>query len=425
MNIAIVGLIIMGLTIILFVLDILPSATVAMLGCIAMAAFGVCSVEQIMYGFSGSIIMLVFGMQLFGEAIFSSGAAALIGNLAVKLSANRERRFLVISCIISAVLSAFLTNTAVIIMMIAICAGVVCSSENMKMKNLSIPIAVAAIFGGQCTLVGSTTQLTASGILQNLTGESFSIFSLAYFGIPATIFIILFMAFIGYPMGKRIWGKTEGTCEAITASAQIDFGKYDKKKILILSGIFLFMMVFFLTGWLDSGVTAMIAGIACIVSGCVSQKEAFRKLDWNVLIWLSCCLGLGNALNVSGGSKIIGSALMSLFGSQESAFLLFAAMVLLSMLLSQVMSNMTTILILLPATLSMIIPMGLNPYIFTYGMNFGAALTFLTPLASGHIGFTLTSGYHFKDYLKYGLIPSICVYLMIIFLCPLFFPLVL
>ena len=79
MNIAVIGLIIMGLTIVLFVLDVLPSATVAMLGCAMMVVFHVCSIEEILYGFGGSIVLLVFGMQLFGEAIFSSGTAALIG----------------------------------------------------------------------------------------------------------------------------------------------------------------------------------------------------------------------------------------------------------------------------------------------------------------------------------------------------------
>ena len=423
MNIAVIGLIIMGLTIVLFVLDVLPSATVAMLGCAMMVVFHVCSIEEILYGFGGSIVLLVFGMQLFGEAIFSSGTAALIGGLAVKLSKNKERRFLLIACILSAVLSAFLTNTAVIIMMLAIGASVAAKSQNMKMKNLSIPIAIAAIFGGQCTLVGSTTQLTSSGILQNMSGESFGMFSLAYVGIPATIFMIVYMVYIGYPMGKKIWGNDNTIREAATEPAQIDLAQYDKKKVIIVSTVFVLMMIFFVTGWLDSGITAMLGGLLCVITGCVSQKEAFRKLDWNVLIWLCCCLGLGNALNVSGGSKVIGGVLLSVFSTQNSGFLMFAVMVFLSMMLSQVMSNMTTILILLPATLSMIIPLGLNPYLFAYGINFGAALTFLTPLASGHIGFTLTSGYRFMDYVKYGLIPSVLVYLMIIFISPLFFPL--
>jgi Na+/H+ antiporter NhaD/arsenite permease-like protein len=69
MSTATISLIIMGICIVLFVTEWLPGATAAMLGCVAMVAFGVCSFSDILSGFGGMIVWLVFAMQIIGLAM--------------------------------------------------------------------------------------------------------------------------------------------------------------------------------------------------------------------------------------------------------------------------------------------------------------------------------------------------------------------
>ena len=290
MNAPIISIIIFAAVIILFLIDKLPSATVALMGLTAMLAFKCCTVEEALSGFASDTFLLLLGMLIVGEALFSSGAAEFIGYYAIKFSNDNERRFIIISCLISAVMSAVLTNTAVIAMLMAICLSASAESKNMNYRNLVIPVAIAAIAGGHCTLVGSTTQLTANGLLKDAAGLEFGMWDLLKVCGPITIVLILYMAFIGYPQGKKIWGDRE---ENYSNAKAIDAGKAQlttKGKIALV--IFGIIVVLFITNVFKPGVTSMIGALLCILTGCITQKDAFKKIDWNTIVWLCSCLGI-------------------------------------------------------------------------------------------------------------------------------------
>ena len=292
----------------------------------------------------------------------------------------------------------------------------------MREKNLIMPVAIAAIFGGHCTLVGSTTQLTASGLLQDAAGLSFGMWDLMKVGFPATVMILLYITFAGYPMGKKIWGGEEISFPA-THAVEDGRGRLGKQGALVL-GIFALVIFLFVTETFSPGIVAMIGGLLCIFTGGTKQKDALARVDWNCIIWLCCCLGLGTALKTGGGAAILANALLRHFETGVPPMLFFTAMVFFAMLLSQFMSNMACLLILMPGTLTLAMNLGIAPYPVAYGMCLGAALTFATPLANGHIGMTLSAGYRFSDYLRYGLIPTALSYGMIVVLTPLWYPLI-
>ena len=416
-----VSIVIFVAVIVLFLLDKLPSGTVALMGLTAMLAFKCCTTAEALSGFASDTFILLLGMLIIGEALFSSGAAEFIGFYAIKFSEDNERLFILIACVIAALMSAFLTNTAVIAMLMSVCLSASVGSKNMKYRNLVVPVAIAAILGGHCTLVGSTTQLTANGLLNDATGLSFGMWDLLKVCGPITIVTITYMVTVGYRRGIKVWGDRS---DDFSGAKSIDSDKAVlSQKAKIALGIFALVIVLFITNVFPTGVVAMIGAILCIVTGCISQKEAFKKIDWNTIIWLCSCLGIGKALNASGGASVIAGKLLAVFNGEGSKMVFFAAMVLVTMIMSEFMSNMACLLIIMPATLQLAVANGINPYSMAYGMCLGAALTYATPLANGHIGMTMSAGYRFSDYLKYGIIPSIIAYVMIVLLTPVFYPL--
>lgn len=421
MTSAVLSLIIMGICVILFVTEALPTSITAMLGCVLMVLFDVCSLSDVLNGFTSDTILLLFSISIVSEAMFVSGAATMIGKAVVRLSKNDERRLILISTAFSAILSAFLTNTAVIALMIAVCNGVVAVDKNMKMKNIALPVAIGTIFGGGITLVGCSGQLTATGILNELTGQSIEMFTMTPECIILSIVAILYVTFIGYPLGKKIWGTREETSTKMNMNMDLD-AEIDKKKAYTVIGIFAIVILLFFTGWTEPGIAATIGAILCVATKIITHKQAYNGVDWNVTIWLSCCLGLARGLNVSGGSQLIADFFLDRFAGVSSPFLFFALMVLISMVLSQFIANLTTIVIILPPAILTATAMGLNPLTFAIGITIGAGFTFATPLANGFVGMTMSAGYKFTDYPKYGLLLSLITYILVVVLVPLFHP---
>ena len=105
MSSGIVGLLILLLCIVLFITEWLPSVVTGALGCLLMVLFHVCELSNAFSGFASSIIYLLFGAMIVGNAMFETGAAALIGRQVIRLSRDNERLFLFISGLTAGCLS--------------------------------------------------------------------------------------------------------------------------------------------------------------------------------------------------------------------------------------------------------------------------------------------------------------------------------
>ena len=114
MSTGVVGLIILLLCVILFITNWIPAVATGALGCILMVLFHVCKLEEAFSGFSSSIVYLMFGALVVGNAMFETGTANLIGKQVVRISRNNERLFLFLSGLTAGILAMFLANTAVI-----------------------------------------------------------------------------------------------------------------------------------------------------------------------------------------------------------------------------------------------------------------------------------------------------------------------
>ncbi|MBO4299224.1 MAG: anion permease, partial [Clostridia bacterium] len=171
--------------------------------------------------------------------------------------------------------------------------------------------------------------------------------------------------------------------------------------------------------------TATVAGVLCIITGCVSQKKAITSINWNVLGRLGGVLGLSKVLTAAGTIDLMSGWVQSIVGTSMSPWILFAVCVLLAQLLSMVLFNSTAILLVWSFVLTLAEPMGLNPVAFAFGITMGASVVFSSPLAGTSNQMTMAAGYKFKDFIRYGLPIDIAGYLVLIIFVPMFFPLTL
>ena len=416
MGIDAVSLIIFVACIALFVWDKLPMATTAILGCVAMVIAGACTFKDAFTPFSSSTVILTIGVMIIGAAISETGLAATVGAAIVKISKGSEVKLIIGTYIVSAAMSAFLTNSAVLAIFIPIILGLSASNAALKAKNLIMPIAFGCVIGGASTLVGSTQQMTAQGLLEEAGARTFKTFSFTPVVLIILILGLVYCLFVGRPRGEKIWGqRTDDEVDYIVNSNK---ETYSKTKMIIVGVIFAATVILYITEWLPLAVTSTSAALLCIITGCITQKKAIAAVNWNIVGRLAGCLGIAKALEVAGGTDLIAEGFKTIIGTKLSPFVLFCIIVFLAQFASEFISNSTALLIVLPIVLAIAPEFGLNPYAFALGATIAAGVPLSCPLASSTLGMSMCVGYRFNDYFKYAFPFEVISYLVIITTVP-------
>lgn len=419
---AITALIIFAIFVVVCVWDKLPMATTAVAACAAMVIFNVCDFSTAFGQYASSSMVLLLGIMVIGAGMTESGVARYISGIVTRFSGEDERKIIAIAYLISYGMSAFMATSSVLAMFMAILFGMNTRDGKIQHRNLIMPILVSSIFGGITTLVGSSQQVFANGLIEPL-GYSFKVFDFTIMGLILGAMGFVYCVFIGYPLGKKIWGDREDAEGTELTAVTLD--EIDKRKFYTMIAIMIFMVVGFITEFLSPALVATVAGCLAIMTGCVSQKKAIQSVNWNVLGRLGGVLGLSKVLTAAGSIDLMSGWVQSIVGYNMSPWILFAVCTLLALVLSYVLFNSTAILLVLSFVLTLAEPMHLNPVAYAMGITLGSSVVFASPLAGTSNQMTMAAGYRFKDFIRYGLPLDIAGYIALIVVLPLLFPLTL
>ena len=433
MSPAILSLIIFAICVVLFIWNKLPISVTALLGLTTMVLTGVVSFSDGFKNFGCSTIVLICAMMVVGKATFNTGLAQVVGEKVIGLAHGNERLIVIIATALTAAVSAFLSNIATLAIMISILTGICAGNKNVKFMNVILPVSMAAVLGGAATLIGSTTQLTAHGILEEYLGAGNG-FTFSTFIIPGVIIIAVLVAytgFIGYPLGKKIWGNRPEYNETPANEANEDLPAPDKKKMIIMSVICILTIVMFvlcdqiklILPNFNIAMVSIVSALACILTKCIDHKAAIKSINWTLAIWFCASLGMAAGLEKSGGGELLANWFIGLFGENVSPFALYAAFLILVVVMTQFISNSTVLAIILPIVFSLTGNMGLNTFSYAVGLTIAGAMAVATPLANTTIGMSMVAKYKFSDYFKYAGPMTLIATLILMFLVPVIWPL--
>ncbi len=169
-------------------------------------------------------------------------------------------------------------------------------------------------------------------------------------------------------------------------------------------------------------VAFMLAAFLCVVFKCLKPEEAYEKIEWNLLVLIGGMSSFGVALTKTGAADFLAGHINDLFGGMGPLAVL-GAYVLLTILLTQPMSNAAAALVVLPVALESAQGLGTNPISFALGVMLGASVSLITPFEPSCILVYGPGRYKIADFFKVGILVTLLLFVAILAMLPWFYPL--
>jgi len=171
-------------------------------------------------------------------------------------------------------------------------------------------------------------------------------------------------------------------------------------------------------------VTAAIsAAVIVVLTKCIEPDEAYASIDWPILFMIIGMLGLGKALESTGGAKWVADHLASGLGPMGPLVLL-AGVYLLSSILTEIVTNNAVAIILTPIVINIAAALDVSARPFIIAVMFAASASFCTPIGYQTNTYVFgAGGYKFSDFARIGVPLNLLLFTTAIFVIPIFWPL--
>jgi anion transporter len=410
----ILSLVILLAVVVVMLLDKIELWLLAMLGALVCCFTGLYNPAQLISVMGTATTLLLMGLFIMGAAMFRSGLASLIARSILKFTGKSEMGVMLVVMIGAVVLSAVASNVAVVLALIPVAQGL-CKEMNLSTSRIMYPLAAAAGFGGTITLIGTTSNIVGNTVLEQFELAPLSFFGIAWIGIPLTIVGMLWMMTIGRKTLPRAAGYEQDTAGPVAETVT-----FNKKKMILTAVIFGTALILMIVGAKFMPLTAFIAALLLIMTGCISEKEAFGSLDWRLFLLIAGFSVITGAVTNSGGGKLIGTLVINSLQGNSNPYLVTAVVFIVTALMTSFLNNVGTALLMGPIAAYIAQGMNINPAGLIIVVVIAANACFATPVGAPAFTLVLEPGhYKFKDFVRMGLPLTIINAIIAIIIIPL------
>jgi di/tricarboxylate transporter len=173
-------------------------------------------------------------------------------------------------------------------------------------------------------------------------------------------------------------------------------------KVWLAVGFFLLAKGLALFTNLDLSVAMMTGAIGMLLSGVLNMDEAYKAVNWKTIFVTACLIPLGWSMDTTGTASWVAQEVLLHLG-HASPWVLQASLAILTLLFSQVMSNVGATVMMVPVAISVAVATGGNPSAYALIVAVSSSNTFL--LSSGHPALMMVTGpgdYSSRDFLRAG-----------------------
>ncbi len=204
---------------------------------------------------------------------------------------------------------------------------------------------------------------------------------------------------------------------------EYDYDFEQSNRNAVLSGSF-FLLAVVLGSFeiIPLSIAFMLAAFLCVLFKCINPEEAYEKIEWKLLVLIGGMTSYGVALQKSGAATFLSDNINDLVGG-FGPLAVMGSYVFFTILLTQPMSNAAAALVMLPVALESAEALNANPVPFALGVMMGASVSLITPFEPSCILVYGPGRYKFIDFLKVGVLATLLLFIAIMIMVPMLYPL--
>jgi len=187
-------------------------------------------------------------------------------------------------------------------------------------------------------------------------------------------------------------------------------------------GIFGLTIIVAALGWFSVGEVMLAGALVMVITNVVTMEQVYRAVEWRIIFLVAGMLPLGLAMTKTGATTLFATALTETL-KPFGPLALLLGLLTLTVLMSQAIKGAAVSAVIAPIAIGAAQQFGVDPRAMAMGVAVATSMAFVTPL--GHpvnILMMAPGGYTFKDFFKVGLPLTILLFIVIMIVLPIFWP---
>lgn len=395
--------------------EALPIAATSLVPAVLLPATGVLAADATYARYADGVVLLFLGGFVVALAIERHGLHRRAALTALAFAGGGPRSLLASVMAVTAVLSAWISNTAAAMLMLPIVAAVVAHEEaaaehdaedaDRLARALLLGLAYSATLGGLATLIGTPPNAILASLAGDLTGTDVGFARWMLFAMPMSIALLVatwcLLALVAFRLPRRFASGDVARSHARSELVELGPLRHVERRVL---AVFVSMALAWATRplWsdalpiqVDDTTIALTAALACFVLPAGGGERVVRwedtaRLPWGILLLLGGGLALAEAFTGSGLDARIGASLSGLEGFDD--WIVVAAVALVSIAVTEVASNTASAAALIPLAAAVGTATGVDPLALAITAAVGASCGFMMPAGTPPIALAFSTG---------------------------------
>ena len=198
----------------------------------------------------------------------------------------------------------------------------------------------------------------------------------------------------------------------------------DTRRAPLAAFIMLGVVVAVMLGYAPISIAAVIGGTIMVLTRCLTMEQAYRAIDWRAIFLIAGMLPLGTAMQETGAAEYLANQVMTLLGD-AGPWPVIMGLYILTAMATMIIPTAALVVLMSPIVLSAMADLGVAPETAMMAVAMAASASFTSPISHpANILVMGPGGYRFVDYLKVGVPLTIVVFITVMVLLPILWPLV-